>query len=258
MKFLIAGAGSGLGKHLSQALGGAVWNREAGTSPESAPDVIIHSAWPSRPPQTTDGLLKYAEDTLELTRRLTQWPHKKFIFLSTAEVYPVRGHSGSEDEPIDLNSLRNFYGSCKLMAETIVLARSKNPLILRSTGLLGPFARPSSLIRILTEDSPKFTLAADSRFYYLLHRDAEAFIRLAAEQNLTGIYNLSSSESITLGEVAEKFHRRVQWGSYSYDIGRVDNRKIAAVLPAFQKTSREIVEVFASSLTSNSPSLQAR
>lgn len=167
----------------------------------------MRSAWPGRPPQTADRLADYVADTLEFTRRLTQWPHKQFISLSTAEVYPARGHSGSEEEPIELNALRNLYGACKLMAESIVQAHAHRALILRSTGLLGPAARPSSLIRILTEDRPSLTLAA--------------------ERNLTGIYNLSSSKSVTLGEVAEKFRRRVNWGNYNYDVGHVDNRKIA-------------------------------
>ncbi len=139
------------------------------------------------------------------------------------------------------------------MAEAIVRASAQNWLILRSTGLLGPHARPSSLIRILTEDSPALTLTAESRFFYLLHRDACAFIRMALEQNLGGIYNLSSSESITLGESASHFGQRVQWGKFNYQVGPIDNRKIANIFPAFRKTSREVVEEYASQLQKAAP-----
>lgn len=244
MKYLIAGSSSGLGKYLRETVGGAIWDRSQGTSTEHEPDVIVHSAWPARPPQTSEGVSDYIRGTLELTRRLTQWPHKKFIFLSSAEVYPITGHSGSEDQPIELDSLRNFYGACKLMAEGIVQGQAQNPLILRSTGLLGATARPGSLIRILTEGNPGLTLTAESRFYYLLHQDAAAFIQFAAEHDLTGIYNLCPGESITLGEVAERFRRRVQWGGYTYDVGHVDNRKIAAIFPVFRKTTREAIEAY--------------
>jgi len=251
MRILITGSASGLGKHLAQSLGGASWNRTDATSWEQNPDVIIHCAWPARPPQTSEGLFQYFEDTLELTKRLVQLPHRKFIFLSTAEVYPLDGHSGAESQPIQTSAVRNVYAACKLIAESIVDARSRKPLILRSTGLLGFTARPSSLIRILKEDSPALSLTAESRFYYILHRDVEAFIRLAIEQDLTGIYNVSSSKSITLGEAAAKYNRRVRWGSYTYDIGRVDNQKIAAILPSFGKTSLEVIEFYLNLVKNN-------
>jgi nucleoside-diphosphate-sugar epimerase len=246
MKLLITGTASGLGRHLIETLGGAPWNRQLRSSPERHPDVIIHSAWPARPPTTAEGLGAYVEDTLELARRLTEWPHRKFIFLSSSEVYPLAGHSGGEDEPIAVEAIRNLYGACKLMAESIIRTHGRNVLILRSTGLLGPTARPSSLIRLLREESLQLTLAPASSFYYLLHQDASAFLRLAIAQDLIGIYNLSSSGSVTLGEVAERYGKRVRWGDYVYQAGPIRNRKIADVFPAFRKTSWEVIEEYRS------------
>jgi nucleoside-diphosphate-sugar epimerase len=244
MKLLISGTGSGLGKHLIDTLGGTPWNRQEATCGERNPEVIIHTAWPARPPVNTVGLAEHLENTLQLTRRLTEWPHRKFIFISTSEVYPLSGHSGQENEPVELAAVRNFYGLCKLMAESLVQARCSNFLILRSTGLLGPTARSSSLIRILREESPALTLTPQSRFSYLLHSQASAFIRRAIEQDLTGIYNLASNDSITLGEVAQRLGRRVAWGNYTYEVGPITNQKIAAIFPAFRKSSWEVIEQF--------------
>jgi nucleoside-diphosphate-sugar epimerase len=247
VELLITGTGSGLGKHLLETLGGKPWDRGGAGSAEAARGVIIHSAWPARAPETSDGLAAYVQSTLELTRQAVERPHEKFIFISTAEVYPLTGHSGAEDQPIVLSAVRNLYAHCKLMAEAIVRERGRNVLILRSTGLLGPTARTNSLMRVLSEEGSTLTLSAESRFYYILHRDVSAFIRLAVERNLGGIYNLCSSQSITLGEVARRFGRTVNWGGFTYDVGRVDNRKIAAVSPAFKKTSLEVIEEFVSS-----------
>ena len=174
-------------------------------------DVIIHCAWPARPPETNDSLASYVENTVELTCRLLEQPHDKFIFVSTAEVYPLQGHTGEEDQPIATERVRNLYAHTKLMAEALVRERGRNALILRCTGLLGPTARPSSLIRILRENRHTLTLSLESRFCHVLHEDVTAFILAAIERNLAGIYSLCSSESVTLGEVARSFGRNVSW-----------------------------------------------
>src|SRR4029079_4189963 len=153
---------------------------------------------------------------------------------------PLSGHSGAEDQPITLSAVRNLYAHCKLMAEAIVRERGRNVLILRSTGLLGPTARMNSLMRVLSEDGCSLTLSAESRFYYILHRDVSALLQFAMERNLTGIYNLCSSQSVTLGDVARRFGRNVNWGGFTYDVGHADNRKIAAISPAFEKSSLEV------------------
>jgi nucleoside-diphosphate-sugar epimerase len=243
---LITGTGSGLGKHLLETLGGKSWDRRETAPAERGCGVIVHSGWPARAPETSDGLAAYVESTLEFTRRMVEKPHEKFIFISTAEVYPLSGHSGAEDQPIAISAVRNLYAHCKLMAEAIVRERARNVLILRSTGLLGPTARTNSLMRVLSEDGCALTLSAESRFYYILHRDVSAFIRVAIERNLCGIYNVCSSQSITLGEVARRFGRTVNWGRFTYDVGHVENRKIADVSPAFKKTSLEVIEEFVS------------
>ena len=69
---------------------------------------------------------------------------------------------------------------------------------------MGPAARPNSLVRILTGERCTLTLSAESRFYYTLHRDVSEFIRTAIDRNLTGIYNVCSSESVALGDVARR------------------------------------------------------
>lgn len=244
MKLFISGTGSGLGRHLLETLGGVGWDPLQEPMPPGDREVIIHSAWPPAPPKLADDLAAYTESTIELTRRLLEVPHRKFIFISTCEVYPLRGHSGAEDEPIKLEDVRNLYAYCKLMAEAAVRARARSWLILRMVGLLGPTSRPNSLIRVLRDQPCQLTLTAQSRFYYTLHRDVSAFVRAALDRNLTGIYNVCTSDSITLGEVAQRFARKVRWGGFTYDIARLDNRKIAAIFPILKKTSLQVVEEF--------------
>ena len=245
---IITGTGTGLGKHLLTTLGGVALDRRNTSHSQVRADVIIHSAWPARAPESSEGLQAYVQDTIELTRQLTQFPHRKFIFISTAEVYPIKGHSGREDESIPMGGVRNLYAHCKLIAESIVHVHAMNCLVLRVVGLLGPTARANSLIRVLRGDPAPLTVSRASRFYYILHRDVSAFIRLAIENNLLGTYNVCSTASITLGEVAEEFGRTMHWGSYAYDVGHVDNCKIVKEFPQLNRSSLEVIREFSSSL----------
>lgn len=188
---------------------------------------------------TTDGLYDYWKNTIELTEELVNLPHSQFIFFSTVEVYPVTGHSGKEDDTISVQDIRNTYATFKLTAEAIVLNQANNPLIIRSPGLLGESARPNSVTRILSEESPKLTLSPESRFYYIPHEYAADFLEKAMESRISGIYNLCPTGSVTLKEVADG--KLVEWGKFTYHMPPLDNSKVRSICPKFETSSKEIV-----------------
>ena len=134
MSDLVTGASSGLGQFLARQLGATAGTRES--LPEILSggrgfDRIIHCASVSR---FDSSLSELTESNIELTDRLLNVSHKRFVFISTIDVYPDRpGNRFDEDFelPDDLNSYRSAYAWSKAMAEKLVLNRAQKPLVLR-------------------------------------------------------------------------------------------------------------------------------
>ena len=78
----------------------------------------------------------------------------------------------------------------------------------------------------------------------MLHTDVLAFIKLSIRNDLTGIYNLTSSKNITLKEVAALFKKKVKFGRFLYNVGNIDNKKVALASSYFKKTSEEVIRQF--------------
>lgn len=248
MKFLISGAQSGLGKHLFEIFGGIPLTRETSKAEidnlKKGVDIIIHAAFNSNKDIDSNNIYSYLEDNIFLTEKLIKIPHKKFIFISSVDVYPKDNIHHKEDEVININTVEGIYGLTKLMSESLVKRLSPNFLILRCSALLGKYARKNTLIKIRTEEKPILTLSPDSSLNYILHTDVSEFIKLALEKDLKGIYNLVSSKNITLSEIASLLKKKVNFGDYIYSVGSIDNRKATSVTPSFEKTSEEVVRQF--------------
>lgn len=246
-RFLITGTLSGLGKYLHGNLGGVGWNRQISEKEreylkKNGAEIIIHCAFNSE--QNPKNVEQYFRDNVFLTEKLTNIPHKKFIFISSVDVYPKNLYRHREDELLDVNKTDSLYAKTKLLSEEIVKKNCSNFLILRCSALLGKDARRNSLIKIIEEKKPTLTLSGNSMFNYILHKDVLSFIKLALEKDLHGIYNLASSENISLLEVTELLKKKVNFGDYIYNVGNIDNRKAAVVSPVFKKTSQKIISEF--------------
>lgn len=239
-KFLITGTSSGLGKYLHGNLGGISINREK--IQKNGAEIIIHCAFNSE--QNPTDVDQYFRDNVFLTEELTKLPHKKFILLSSVDVYPKNSNRHTEDEIIDVNNAGNLYAKTKLLSEEIVKKNCPNFLILRCSALLGKDSRKNSLIKIIQDDSPILTLSSDSSFNYILHKDVLGFIKFAIEKDLKGIYNLVSSKNITLKEASDLFKKKVKFGNHIYNVGNIDNSKAALIFPPFKKDSKEVVAQF--------------
>jgi nucleoside-diphosphate-sugar epimerase len=249
MDILTTGTSSGLGKYIHENFGGIGLTRS--TSPErftqlksKGVDVIIHCAFNRSRKVNSDSLSQYLQDNVLLTNELVSLPHKKFIFLSSVDVYPKDGKLHVEDELIDVNAVEGIYALTKLISESLVQNNCKNYLILRGAAFLGKYARQNSLMKIAEKAECKLSLSGSSRFNYVLYSDILGFLKLALKRELGGIYNLASGDNITLREAADLLKRKVKFGTYSYDVGNIDNSKISSVFSAFGKTSREVITQF--------------
>lgn len=248
---LITGVESGLGKQCLHSFNGigfsrkTRWNEIQTPALEKPYDAIIHAAFNTQPPGDNSNLYTYLNDTILLTQKLKQIPHKKFIFISSVDVYPkLTDRMHSEDENINIQEVKNIYGVFKLISESIIKNETENNLILRPTVLLGPFAKKNSLIRMLSEKNISLTLAGDSTFNYVLHDDLCRFIEYAIAKDLKGIYNLAVSSNISLAMIAKIFNTSVTFGSYTYTTGHIMNSKVTSIFSDLDRSSLDSVYRF--------------
>jgi nucleoside-diphosphate-sugar epimerase len=247
--FLVTGVRSGLGHAVYHALGGIGFVR--GMTPDdpairaAAPfDAIIHCAVNAAKSVSMSTAYGYMEDNLLLTQRLVDIPHRKFVFISTLAVYPSTGRAVSEDDDVDLMPLTGPYAFTKLFSDLYVQKQATEPLILRTTSLLGPANRPHTVMRALTQRDCQLFLAPHSRYNFVLHEDIVDFIAAAMERRITGAFNTCSEGLVTLSRIVDQLGLSVHYGDYHYDIGPVDNRNAAAAHAAFGRPSWQTLNRF--------------
>lgn len=253
MRLLTTGTSSGLGKYIYENLGGVGLTRTTSSEEiekvrNDGVDTIIHCAFNSGRGINSEHLYHYIEDNVFLTKKLASFPHKKFIFISSVDIYPKDTMYHSEDEIIDIDSVRGIYGISKIISESIVKTHCKNYVILRCSSLLGKYSRKNSLTRIIEDRECTLTLSSNSIFNCVLYTDILDFIAFSMEHDIKGIYNTVSSENVVISEIAEILKKNAKFGTYFYDVGNIDNSKISIVFPSFKKTSREIVTQLARDL----------
>ena len=229
MRIIVSGNKSGLGRYLFESLGAIGLDRNTSFEKredlkKKGADIIIHCAFNYSREVSSQSLFPYFKDNVLLTKELAMIPHKKFIFISSVDVYPKNREIHKENEIIGLDSIEGIYGITKLISESIVRNYCKNHLILRGTAFLGKYSRKNSLIKIIKEKNPSLTLSPKSDFNYVLYSDVADFLKTAIKKDLKGIYNLASSENITLTGIARTFKKKVKFGKYQYSAGKINNK----------------------------------
>ena len=236
---LVTGTRGGLGKYLAERFPGAVFHRQSDISPWlegkiPPPDAIIHCAFNS---DFNAPMHQLVEDNLLLTHKLLKIPTRKFVYISSVDVYPKSlGGPVNENAAIPPRDLRSTYGYMKYEAESMVRASPRPFLILRPASLLGPYGKESSLSKIV-HSKERVTLASNSELNCVTYEEVSTFISRALEQDLTGVFNITSRNNVSLKAVAEHYGSRTQFGGFEYSAGDIDNEKAAAVVPSLADSS---------------------
>lgn len=246
---LITGVESGLGRYLHECWGGLglgrrTLNRGLREAGRQGVGVIVHCAGNPAGTVPVPDLPGYLEDNLLLTQRLTELPHRKFVYLSSAAVYAGQGRRCSEGQRLTLAAGMTPYALTKLMAEALVIRAGRRPLILRPTFMLGRYSRLGNLTRLLAGRPYRLSLAAASSYNVVLHEDVGGFILAALARRLTGVFNLAAGGNITLRRVAALCNPAARFGRVLYRVGMVSNRKARAVYPALAHTSAQNITRF--------------
>ncbi|TAN47771.1 MAG: NAD(P)-dependent oxidoreductase [Rhodospirillales bacterium] len=244
MRLLISGTSSGLGRYLLKRLGGVAFQRSAPMPEQKSPfDAIVHCAFNSTRDVPLDAIPAYLDDNIGLTERLLSVPHRCFVYLSTVDLYPEGEGPYDEACPIDAKDIRGVYALTKAASEALVRAHGPDHLILRPTSLIGPDARPSAPIRLLRGYDGPMGLAPGSRYNLIRHQDVADFILACLERNMRGTFNLASSNTIPLKDMALALGRSIEFGTHPYKVANVSNAKAREILPAFGRTSEEVLSL---------------
>lgn len=247
--YIVTGIKSGLGRFLHEQFQGIGYSRgdsleiirKNATQPFEA---IIHCAFNVNRGIHSLNFQSYIQDNLGLLQQLLAIPHRKFIFVSSADVYPKADKIWQENDEFLIEEIENLYGLMKITAEAMISNQASNYLILRPTALLGKYSRPNSLIRILLENNIKLTLSSESTFNYILHEDVMSFIKVALQQDLQGVFNLAADNNILLKDVEALTDHHIHFGSYVYNTAQLNNQKAKNYCPVFAMSSLENIKRF--------------
>ncbi len=247
----MTGATAGLGRYLLEHFPNAIgFGREDRVEDLQGKefDVIVHCAFRRCQDLKNSDLPQVIEDNFSLTEKLLKLPHQKFVYLSSNRIYPREVDVNfQEDLDISVEHVENFSGVLKLMNEELVKSRSKNYCILRCTSLFGNGMKPNAMTRILFETTPTVSLTADSRLNCILYNDVRVTLNQLIEANQQGIFNLAASDSILLSEFATSLKKKVSFGNYHYDPGKIDTAKLTHLIPELKKTSWQNIDLFCNS-----------
>ena len=252
LKFLITGASAGIGRYLLEEFQGTPFHQtnienEIKSHCQKHYDVIVHCAADTRNIIPPNDLWPYYQSNIEFTRKLTQIPHRLFVYTSSPAVYPDPFLESKETDipnfpetSFNVHHTYYLYGLFKLLAEQLISQNTEKSLILRCGLITGRTNRLTNLMKILRFDPTPLTLNAESSFNLVSMDQIKKFIELASAQNVTGIFNAGSIKNATLGEIAKTVGSHPIFGSFTHNVHRMDTSKIREVSGDFDKSSIEI------------------
>lgn len=229
--YLITGTNSGLGKRFSidnpNALKIERSNNYLLNQIESC-KYIIHCAFSSPGRKKINDYYQYYKDNIKLIEKLTNISHKKFIYISSIEVYEEKD---------------SLYKSTKLICEAIVQKKSNSFLIIRPSSMVGYTMKNNTIKKIAKGNNINLTLSEDSLYNLVLHKDIVDFVNLAISDDICGIVDAVSTKNIKLSEIVSisKMNKNVNYGSYVFSVPTNLNLKTHKI---FDKTSNSVLEYF--------------
>jgi len=228
MKYLITGINSGLGKFLYEELGGYGFNRKNSNEllKINGVDTIVHCAYDKKEIIFNNEILDYLDSSIFLTKKLLKIPHKKFVFLSTVNVYPQSLKIHKESENININNIPTIYGLTKLICEEMV--KKTNSLIMRCPHILGKYSN-NNITKLI--NGGKLSLSEKSELNFIGYDHILNFIL----KDKCGIYNMVASKNVKFGRLATVLNKKPKFGKHVYNVGKIDNFKFR-----LDKTSEDL------------------
>lgn len=154
-------------------------------------------------------LLEFDESVRSVRRSIVDFPSKKYIFLSSCDVYPdcSTPESTKEDTIIDITQ-QSPYGFHKYLAEQCVRHCHPDWLIFRMGGFVGEGLKKNAIFDILYGD--KLWLHPESQLQYIDTDSAsEAVMKIISQGYTQEIFNLCGDGLIKLQDVIDRTQRKI-------------------------------------------------
>jgi len=196
-QFLVTGIGSGLGKYLYENLPNVIGvdRNNFNLIKNNYYDTIIHCAFNRE--NTVIDYKKYLDDNIFFTQRLQSLHYKKFIYISSIDIY--------QENP-------TIYSLFKKFSESLL---NNNDLILRCSMILGNTMRPNHITK-LKDNISSISLSGESEFNYILMENLLEFFISEDYTSCNGIIDFVSNSSLKLKEVKNYFNSSTLLGEHIY------------------------------------------
>ena len=193
------------------------------------PDIIIHCAGETNIDFCEKNKKKCEKINLNSIKKIVKYyPKSKLIFISSDSVYSgKKPHSeNSKKKPL------NFYGLLKLKSENYIKKFCKNYFILRTTpvGFVGINNKKTFTSWIVDniKDRISLNLFTDVFFSPISVKHLTREIEYIIKNDLKGIFNVSSSDSISKYEYAKKLCDRLNLDTSLLKKTKITNIKLYA------------------------------
>lgn len=229
---LITGTRSGLGKYLHEMLPGSIGlNRENSNEvisnlSKNGINTIVHCACNKNQNEYYQQYI----DNLKFTETLCSIPHKKFIFISSIDVYSDK---------------QNTYSVVKNICEKLVENLSNKPVVLRLSALIGAGMKKNNVLKVLLDEKPSLSLTKDSTYSLVSYSHVLKVIKGCIKNNIHGTYDVVAKKEITIDGISKYCKKEaVVFGNYKYISKVTSGGVIEKKLNLLQKTSAEVLKDF--------------
>lgn len=201
VNYLVTGINSGLGKYLFNNLGGGMVlgldRNNFNQIKDYEYETIIHCAFNKS--LKVENYYQYLEDNIFLTQKLLDLKYKKFIYISTIDVY---------------SQIPNIYGLFKIFAESMVKQRP-GAVILRCSMMLGEDSKSNHVTKLM-DNVDELGLSGESTFNYITYKDIVRFVRSYSHSCPEGIHDFVANSTIKLSDVKNIIISETKLGNYIY------------------------------------------
>ena len=196
-EYLITGVQRGLGQHLWHSLpdSAGLDRTNFDVIKQDSYKTIIHCAFNKENPVINHR--KYIEDNIFLIQKLKKLKYKKFVYISSVDVY--------QENP-------TIYALFKRFAESLL---DPGDLILRCPMLLGATSKPNHITK-MWRNEPKIGLSGESTFSYVLMDDIAKFFKSGDYMGYSGVIDFVSTDVAKLSDVKNQLKSTTELGSYVY------------------------------------------